>query len=102
MIESTDRPDVVRLLMSAKPASAADRILGIHHGRLNVAVAAPAEGKANAALRKLLAKALGVSRARVELERGDTSSTVSFLIGGPTATQPRARLAAMPDSVVRS
>lgn len=41
----------------------------------------PEDGKANAAVQKLLAKALGVPKSRLELVRGQTSRDKTFRIG---------------------
>jgi uncharacterized protein YggU (UPF0235/DUF167 family) len=48
--------------------------------------AAPFEGEANAALIKLLARALGVSPRAVELVAGDTARIKRLKISGDTAT----------------
>ena len=42
--------------------------------------AAPADGKANVALREFLAKALGLSKSRVTLEKGASSRYKTFAI----------------------
>jgi len=48
---------------------------------LKVRVAAPpTEGRANAALRALLAKSLGVPKSQVALEKGDSSRLKTFSI----------------------
>lgn len=53
------------------PRAAANKIKGDRDGRLAVSVrAAPADGAANLALVKTLAKALNVPPSRVQLERG--------------------------------
>lgn len=51
-----------------------DELIGIRHGVLIVRVTAPAiEGRANEALRRLLAKRLAVSRSAVTVIRGHRS-----------------------------
>jgi len=48
---------------------------------LRVRIAAPpVEGKANTALREFLAKALGLSKSSVTLEKGDSSRLKTFTI----------------------
>ena len=48
---------------------------------LRVRIAAPpVEGKANAALREFLAKALGLPKSSVSLDKGDGSRLKTFLI----------------------
>jgi uncharacterized protein (TIGR00251 family) len=54
------------------PRASRDRILGVRDGALKVALtAAPVDGAANEALRKLLAKKLGVAKLNVEILRGE-------------------------------
>jgi uncharacterized protein (TIGR00251 family) len=56
------------------PGASASRILGVEAGTLKVRVAAPpVRGKANKELVALLAKALGVSKAQVEIVSGHTA-----------------------------
>ncbi|MBL8703951.1 MAG: DUF167 domain-containing protein [Rhodospirillales bacterium] len=80
----------LRLAVRLTPKSSADRLLGIvtdDAGRpaLKVAVtAAPEAGKANAALEKLLAKALGLPRTTVSVVSGHTNrSKLVHLAGDP-------------------
>jgi uncharacterized protein YggU (UPF0235/DUF167 family) len=54
--------------------------------------AAPIEGKANAALEALVAKALGVGKGRVSIARGDTSRVKTLEIEGMTDEEVRALL----------
>lgn len=54
------------------PRASRSRVIGVQEGALKVALtAAPVDGAANEALRKLLAKTLGVSKSDVEIVRGD-------------------------------
>ena len=56
------------------PRASRDEIAGWRDDRLLVRVSAPpVEGKANRALRKLLAKRLGIAQGRVEIARGERS-----------------------------
>ena len=80
----------VRLAVRLTPKSSTDRIQGIatdDAGRsaLKVAVtAAPEDGRANAALEKLLAKALGLPRTMVSVVSGHTNrSKLVHLAGDP-------------------
>lgn len=86
----------VRLAVRLTPKSAADRLLGVvtdAAGRpaLKVAVTAPPEdGKANAALEKLLAKTLGLPRTTVSVVSGHASrSKLVHLAGDPQALLAR-------------
>ncbi len=62
------------LHVHATPKSNRDEIVGWRGGELSVRVTAPPEdGKANAAVCKVLAKALGVPKSAVRVTRGETS-----------------------------
>lgn len=80
------------------PGAASDRIDGWDvdaDGRpvLKVRVRArPVEGEANAALLKLLARALGVPKSAVSLERGGQSRTKMIAVAGLADDDLRARL----------
>ena len=87
-----------RLAGRLTPGAAVDRIDGWDvdaEGRpvLRVRVRArPVEGEANAALLKLLAKALGVSKSAASLERGGQSRTKMVSVAGVTTEDLRRRL----------
>ena len=89
---------MARLPVRLTPGASADRIDGWDvdaEGRpvLRVRVRArPVEGKANAALIKLLAKTLGVSKSAVTLDRGGQSRTKMLTIDGLSDDDLRARL----------
>jgi uncharacterized protein (TIGR00251 family) len=86
----------VLLPVQAQPKAGRNAIVGVHGGRLKVAVTeAPEKGKANAAFIKLLAKSLGVSKSRVTLTAGETSSQKTFHIADLTAAELRSRIAAL-------
>lgn len=84
--------------MRLTPGASADRIDGWDvdaDGRpaLRVRVRARlVEGEANAALLKLLAKALGVPKSAVMLERGGQSRTKMISVAGLTTDDLRSRL----------
>ena len=62
-------------------------------GVLHVRVTPPAlEGKANAALVRVLAKALGVAPSRVLIARGATARTKTVDVDGMTAEEIRSAL----------
>lgn len=57
--------------MLVQPRASRDAIVGWRGGELKVALTAPpVEGQANAALRRFLAKALGLKKAQVSLALG--------------------------------
>ena len=63
-------------------------------GSLAVRVAAPpVDGRANEALRRAVAKALGIAPSRVQLVRGNRSRDKTLSIEGLDADEIRARLA---------
>lgn len=88
-----------RLDVRLTPRGGADRIEGWAQdaaGRplLKVRVSAPpVEGEANAALEKLLAKALGLPRSAVSVAAGQTSRVKSLAVTDLTLEEIRARLA---------
>jgi uncharacterized protein len=85
--------DGILLPVQAQPGARRNEIIGIHNGRLKVAVTQVAEkGKANRELIKLLAKSLGVAKSQVTLVAGTTSSRKSFLISGVNLQETRRRL----------
>jgi uncharacterized protein (TIGR00251 family) len=86
----------VLLPVQAQPQAGRNAFVGVHGGRLKVAVTqAPEKGKANAALVKLLAQSLGVSKSRVTLTAGETSAQKTFHIAGVTTDELRSLVAAL-------
>ena len=80
----------VVIAVKVVPGSSRDRIVGVLGDCLKITTAAPAEkGKANAAVAKTLARALGVDRRAVELTAGQTSPRKEFLVCGLTGGQAR-------------
>ena len=75
------------------PRSDRDEVVGWQDGAVRVRLkAAPVEGQANEALRRLLAKKLGLSRSSVELIGGTTSRHKRVRIEGISADEVRSRL----------
>ena len=67
--------------------------MGLHDGRVKLAVAAPpVEGRANEEIVKFLAKALGVSRDAVRLVSGDTGKRKTIEVTGLDAAEAWAQL----------
>jgi uncharacterized protein (TIGR00251 family) len=89
---------VVRLPVRLTPGAAADRVDGWDvdaEGRpvLKVRVRArPVEGEANEALVKLMAKALGVPKSAVAIQRGGQSRTKILVIEGLSEDEVKSRL----------
>ena len=93
MIELEESANGVLLPIQAQPKARKNGLVGIHDGRLKVAVTqAPEKGKANLALVKLLASSLGVRRSQIELVSGATSSKKTFLITGVEMQDLRRRI----------
>ena len=71
-----------------------DEVVGWQDGELRVRLKAPpVNGQANEALRRLLAKQLGVPASCVEIAGGATSRHKRVRVAGITADEVRARLA---------
>ncbi len=86
------------LPVRAQPGARKNAVTGVHDGRLKVAVTQAAEkGKANAALVKVLAAALGIKKSQIELVGGQTSPLKVFLIRGTTMEELQKRLTALLD-----
>ncbi len=80
----------VLLMLHVKPRASRDEIGGEHDGALKVAVTAPpVNGKANAAVIKLLAKAFGVSRSSIEIVGGTSSRRKRVAIDGISVADAR-------------
>ena len=82
-----------RIDVRLTPRGGRDRIDGWAGDVLRVRVAAPpAEGRANEAMVRLVAKALGVPPSRVTLVSGTQSRTKLIEVDGLTADEIRARI----------
>lgn len=93
MIDLVQQGDDVLVPVQAQPRARKNGIVGVHDGRLKVAVTqAPEKGKANSALVKVLANALGVNRSQVELIAGQTSSKKTFRIANSRAGELKDRM----------
>lgn len=90
-IDVQEVPGGVRFDLRVSPRASRDAIGGTHDGALRVRITAPpVEGKANAAIVKALAKALGVPMRAVTLVSGETSKTKRVQVDGATSEQIRA------------
>jgi uncharacterized protein (TIGR00251 family) len=84
----------VLLSIRAQPRARKSAITGIHAGSLKVAVtAAPEKGKANDAILKLLAQALGLRGAQLTIASGASSSQKRVLVTGISAAELTQRVA---------
>ena len=67
--------------MRVTPRAKHNEVSGVSNGALQVRTTAPpADGKANSAVIKLLAKYLGVAPSSISLLRGQTSRNKRFLV----------------------
>ena len=91
----TQRPDGLLVEVRLTPRAAMDRIDGIDLLSDGTPVlkarvrAVPEKGKANDAILKLLAKALGLPSSRARLQSGDTARRKSILLEGDGAALAR-------------
>jgi uncharacterized protein (TIGR00251 family) len=75
--------DSVTFEVRVAPRASRNAIAGVHEGALKVSLTAPpVEGAANEALRKLLAKALGVPKSNIEIIRGERGRNKVLRIRG--------------------
>lgn len=93
MIELEEVAGGVVISAKAVPGDKRNGVHGCHDGMLRVSVVQVAEkGKANSAIRIVLAKDLGVKKSQVSLVSGDTNRNKRFLLAGVDATELRARI----------
>ena len=78
----------IRFDLRVSPRASRNAVGGVHDGALRVKVTAPpVDGKANAAIIKLLAKALGVPKRAVRIVSGESSKTKRVQVDGVGAAQ---------------
>lgn len=75
------RGDDLLLRVKAVPGARRDEVAGLLGDRLKVRVSAPPEdGKANGAIRALIAERLGIDARSIELEQGAASPAKLFVV----------------------
>jgi len=85
----------ITLRIRVKPRSSRDGVAGVHEGALVVRLTAPpVEGRANAALGRVLAELLAVAPSAVRVLRGASGRDKRIAVAGVTPSAARARLAA--------
>ena len=90
MLELSQTPQGVILLVKAQPGARKNEVAGERNGRLLVkCTQAPEKGKANDAIIEILAKALDVRKSRISLVSGQTNSEKKFLIEDATIEEVR-------------
>ncbi|NBB74553.1 MAG: DUF167 domain-containing protein [Bacteroidetes bacterium] len=92
-LDIRDTPDGAVLAVKVVPGSSRNNVVGVLGGALKVATsAAPEKGKANAAVARLLAKALGLDTRQIGLAAGATNARKEFCVKGIAAATLRRRL----------
>jgi uncharacterized protein (TIGR00251 family) len=87
--------DGVTLRVRVKPGARRDRVIGEYGGALKVEVSAAAEkGKANLAVRKLLARTFDVPQSAVHILSGEASQNKTTRIGNLSVEEVGRRLEA--------
>lgn len=72
------------LALYVQPKASRDQVMGLHGAEIKLAITAPpVDGKANAHVRKLLAKLFQVSQSQVSLHKGELSRHKQVLIRAP-------------------
>jgi hypothetical protein len=91
--------DAILVKVRAQPAASRDGITGVHGDALKVAVtASPERGKANAAVERTVARALGVRASSVRVHSGATSRDKWVAVEGLDLEEATRRVAqALPD-----
>ena len=85
----------VRIAVRLRPGASRDALLGLRDGVLQARVSAPpVDGRANAALCRLVAKRAGVAPSKVSVLRGERSREKLLLVEG---VEEPALLAALGD-----
>ncbi len=88
-------PDGVVVRVYVQPKARRERLIGLHAGRLKLAVTEPPDkGKATAAVLRLLAGVVGLPQSQAELIRGDISRQKDVLLRGLTLPQVSSSLIA--------
>jgi len=91
-LEPTDGGVFIRVL--AKPGARRNAVTGAHDGMLRISVTqAPEAGKANDAVIRVLAKALGLKRSQLSLVSGPRSQRKKLVVADVTVEDMRARIA---------
>jgi hypothetical protein len=92
---ATARPEAL-VRLRVQPRASRDEIVGWQDDALRVRVTAPpVDGDANAAVRRVVARALGVAPSAVALVRGERSRDKVVRVAGLSLADVRARLAAV-------
>lgn len=87
----------ISVLIRVKPRASQSRVLGVKAGLLEVSLAAPpVDGKANDALRRLLAETFDVGIRAIAIVRGELAQKKQVEISGLGLADFHTRLAGLP------
>ena len=93
MLPVREAPDGISFDVLVQPRASRPRLGPIHGDRIKVAVTSPpVDGEANAAVIELVARALGVPRAAVEVIAGTSSRRKTLRVRGGTVAAVEAAL----------
>ena len=93
----TGKNGEVMIKCRIQPSASKTSISGLYNDALKITVAdVPVDGKANKALRRFMAKTLGVPTSKIKLVKGEKSRTKTLLCSGITAEQIR-KIISLPD-----
>ncbi|HTE87072.1 MAG TPA: DUF167 domain-containing protein [Dehalococcoidia bacterium] len=85
--------DAAQIHVRLTPRGGRDAIAGWRDGELHIRVSAPAiDGRANEALIRLLARALGVARSRVTIVHGERARLKHIAVEGMSLADAERRL----------
>jgi uncharacterized protein YggU (UPF0235/DUF167 family) len=102
-VELQAAPEGVRLRVRVKPGARRERLVGAHGSALKLEVAtAPERGRANEAVRRLLARALELPLRAIEITAGTSSQDKTVLVFGVSTAELEARLACAGVASVRT
>ena len=84
------------LKVKVSPGASRSEIKGWSHDQLRIRVKAPPEkGKANKALRRFLAKTLGIAAGQISVRSGDTSRNKTLTVEGLSKTEIIAKVSSV-------
>ena len=90
------KDNAVQLEVVLAPRASCNAIVGLHNGRLKIAVTAPpVEGAANENLIELLAKSFKLPKRAVLITRGEHSKQKTIVLGGANLNSAAATLSAL-------
>jgi len=87
-LQLTENDGEVAFRVTARPGARRDEVVGELNGALKVAVrSAPDKGKANEAIRKLLAKCMGARASQIRIISGHSARNKTLLIPSELKSQ---------------